>query len=78
MAKNANSMYGVVLNAISDLSIGESVSIIAPIGKDLNTFRKYLHEISKAHGKKFTTNIKDGNMNIFRIKYSNIHSKELE
>lgn len=72
-----NNMYQLVANAISGLAIGETIQIDLP--DNLLYFRKYLSEISKREGKKFTTKVmNDEALLIMRIKYSNIYSKEIE
>lgn len=70
-------MYNLVKNTIDDLKIGNSISIKTPV--NLRYFRKYLSEISRREGKKFTTKkTENGKLIIFRVKYSNIYSKEVE
>lgn len=73
-----NTMYNLALDTISGMGIGDVATIEIPA--DLGYFRKYLSEISKRHGKRFTTSVKavPGKLQIMRIKYSNIHSQELE
>lgn len=75
MAKS-NTMYNLASNAIDGMEVGENRIIDAP--DNLGYFRKYLSEISKREGKKFSTKIFGNKMHILRIKYSNIHSKEVE
>lgn len=71
-----NTMYSLVLEAINGLAIGDSNTI--PVPDNITYFRKYLSEISKREGKKFTTKVTGDQMQVFRIKYSNIYSKEIE
>lgn len=71
-----DNMYNLVNSTIAGMSIGDSCNI--PIPDNLGYFRKYLSEISKREGKKFTTKIVNGKLEIFRIKYSNIYSKDIE
>lgn len=73
-----NTMYNLALTVIADMEVGDSHTMEMP--DDLGYFRKYLSEISKRHGKRFTTSVKavPGKLQIMRIKYSNIYSKEIE
>jgi hypothetical protein len=71
-----NSMYSLMSLTVGSLLIGESTEIDSP--NNLRYFRKYLSEYSKAQGKKFTTKVISGTLHIMRVKYSNIHSKEVE
>jgi len=72
----ANTMYNLVLTTIEGMDIGECKSI--PVPDNIGYFRKYLSEISKREGKKFTTKVMEGKFQVMRIKYSNIYSKEVE
>lgn len=69
-------VYNEVKTIIDSMDIGDAEAIAIP--GNLSAFRKYLSEISKREGKKFTTKILDGRLHILRVKYSNIYSKELE
>ena len=71
-------MYNLALDTITGMEIGEVRTIDLPT--ELGYFRKYLSEISKRHGKRFTTSQKAvaGKLQIMRIKYSNIYSQEIE
>jgi hypothetical protein len=70
-------MYNLASDTTEGLAIGESIVIDCP--DNLPYFRKYLSEMSKREGKKFTTKVFPGNkLHIMRLKYSNIYSKELE
>lgn len=69
-------MYNLVTNTIDGMEIGDNTSIKLP--DNLPYFRKYLSEISKREGKKFTTKIVGNKLELMRIKYSNIYSKEVE
>lgn len=71
-----NTMYDLVLNTIDDMNIGDNRIINEP--DNLPYFRKYLSEISKREGKRFTTKVIDNKLHVMRLKYSNIYSKELE
>lgn len=73
-----NDTYKLVHSAIDKLKIGQSTKITIP--ENLNYFRKYLCEISKRTGRKFTTKVNPvtGKMEIMRIKYSNIYLKQVE
>lgn len=75
--KQSNTMYDLALSTIEGMNIGDSKVINMP--DPLTYFRKYLSEISKRKGQKFTTKAThDGKLEIMRIKYSNIYSKEVE
>lgn len=78
MMGKTNTMYNLVLTTISGMRIGDCNTILMP--DNIGYFRKYLSEISKRQGQKFTTKIiEDGKkLEIMRIKYSNIYSKEVE
>lgn len=69
-------MYQLVMNAINGMEVGDCNVISLP--DNLGYFRKYLSEVSKREGKKFTTKVMDNTLHILRIKYSNIYSKEIE
>lgn len=70
-------MYNLAANTIDGLEIGQSIIIDEP--DNLPYFRKYLSEMSKREGKKFTTKLfPENKLHIMRVKYSNIYSKELE
>lgn len=71
-----NNMYSLVLSTIEGLEVGETAEIKLP--ENIKYFRRYLCEISKRQDKKFTTKIIGGKLHIFRVKYSNIYSRELE
>lgn len=74
--KKSNTMYNLVIDTIEGMNIGQSRTL--PIPDNMPYFRKYLSEISKRYSHKYTTKIVDGKMEIMRLKYSNIYSKELE
>jgi len=76
--KKANTMYNLVLTTIEGMQIGQAKSV--PLPDNMGYFRKYLSEISKREGKKFTTKVNEEKktLEILRIKYSNIYSKEVE
>jgi hypothetical protein len=74
-AKN-NSMYSLVEDTIHGMKIGQKKSI--PIPDNTSYFRKYLCEISKHRGLKFTTKIVDSKMEIMRVRYFNINSSEVQ
>jgi hypothetical protein len=69
-------VYNYVLSTIQDMEIGSCVVI--PVPEKLTAFRKYLNQISQARGLKFTTRIINNELHIFRLKYANIYSKEIE
>jgi hypothetical protein len=69
-------MYQEVETAINGLEVGQNNVISMP--DNLPYFRKYLSEISAREGKKFATKVIEGNLHIFRIKYHNLYSKEVE
>lgn len=71
-----NTMYNLVIDTIAGMKIGQKCIIDTP--DNLPYFRKYLSEISKRKGIKFTTKITDNGMEIMRVKYFNIYSKEVE
>lgn len=71
-----NNMYTLVANTIENLAIGDSAIISLP--DNLPYFRKYLSEMSKRQGKKFTTKVVANDLHVLRVKYSNIYSKEVE
>jgi len=74
--RKSNTMYELVARTIDNMNIGDTKSIKVP--ENLGYFRKYLSEISKRYNQKYTTKIVDGKLEILRIKYSNIYSKEVE
>ena len=69
-------MYSLVESTIDGMKIGHKKTIQLP--ENLSYFRKYLCEISKSRGMKFTTKASSSKMEIMRVKYFNIHSKEIE
>lgn len=69
-------MYNLVTTTIDGMNIGDTGIIDIP--DNLPYFRKYLSEISKREGKRFTTKIMNNKLHVMRLKYSNIYSKELE
>lgn len=73
---DSNSMYSLVLDSIEGMEIGEVKVIDKP--SSLPFFRKYLSEIGKRDGKRFTTRSNNDSLEIMRVKYYSIHSKEIE
>ena len=71
-----NNMYDLVISTISDMKIGTKTAIEIP--DNLPYFRKYLCEISKRYEQRFTTKIINGKLEVMRVKYHNIYSKEVE
>lgn len=71
-----NNMYDLVINTITGMKIGQRTTMSIP--ENLPYFRKYLSEISKRQGQRFTTKIIEDKMEIMRVKYHNIYSKEVE
>lgn len=73
-------LYQTVSALVIWMEVGEQKEIAVP--DNLPLFRKYLSDISKAHGCKFTTKIvkKRGKskMIIMRVPYSNIISGEVQ
>lgn len=72
----SNTMYNLVSNTIEGIKVGQKVIIDIP--DNLLYFRKYLSEISKRQGQRFATKIINEKLEIMRIKYHNIYSKEVE
>lgn len=72
----SNTMYNLVSETIAGMKIGGKQEIDVP--DNLLYFRKYLSEISKRQGQRFTTKIIEGRLQIMRVKYHNIYSKEVE
>lgn len=73
---HADNMYNLASTSIAGMDVGDLRIIDIP--NDIIFFRKYLSEIAKREGKKFTTKSIDSKLHIMRVKYSNIYSKELE
>lgn len=73
---HASNMYNLASAAIEGMDIGEVRYIDMPT--DLAFFRKYLSEIAKRKEKRFTTRSIDGQLQIMRVKYYNIHSEKVE
>lgn len=71
----ANTMYNLALDSIQGLEIGQFNIISMP--NNLAYYRKYLSEIGKRTGKTFRTKVEDNKLHVFRVPYSNIHSKQL-
>lgn len=74
--KNADTMYSLASAAIEGMAIGEVKYIDMP--SDLAFFRKYLSEIAKRNEQRYTTRSIDGQLQIMRVKYYNIHSERVE
>lgn len=69
-------MYNLVQSTIDGMEIGDLCEIAMPA--DLALFRKYISEIGKRMHRKFRTRTVDNKLEVFRVKYSNIYSKEVE
>lgn len=73
---HSNSMYSLVTQSINGMEMGETRVIGTP--SDLPFFRKYLSEIGKRSGQRFTTRSIAEGLQIMRVKYYNTYSKEVE
>ena len=71
-----NTMYNLVTDTIQNMTVGDKSTIDMP--DNLPYFRKYLSEISKRQGQRYTTKIVGDSLEIMRVKYHNIYSKEVE
>lgn len=72
----ADSMYKLANNTVENMDIGDLRTIEMP--DNLAYFRKYLSEIGKHTRRKFTTITAGDKLQILRVQYSNIHSKETQ
>jgi hypothetical protein len=73
---HADTMYAQAAAAVQGMIMGEVRYIDMP--SDLPFFRKYLSEIAKRNEQRFTTRSIDGQLQIMRVKYYNIHSERIE
>lgn len=73
---HSNTMYSLASQVIAGMEVGDVKTIALPA--DLPFFRKYLSEIGKREGKRFTTRTLPEGLQLMRVKYYNIHSHEIE
>lgn len=69
-------MYSLAAQSIEGMNVGDVKDIKMPT--DLPFFRKYLSEIAKREGKRFTTRTTQEGIQLMRVKYYSIHSQEIE
>lgn len=71
--KRGNTLYNEAMTAIDGLQIGDITIIDVP--GNLVSFRKYISEIGKRYGQRFTSKVIEDKLHIMRVKYHSIHEK---